>query len=463
MQDQLRRLPQVQTLLETPEAAALIALHGRADVTDAIRAKLEVTRAKIRAAAGATLQPVTAQSLFHEIGSELAAANAQTLKRAINATGVIIHTNLGRARLAPEAIEAMQKVAANYASLELDLSDGKRGSRHAHVEALICQLTGAEAAMVVNNCAAAILTCLSALGAGRDVIASRGELVEIGGSFRMPDVITQSGARLKEVGTTNKTHLRDYQSAIDEDTALLLKSHTSNYSIVGFTSVPTRQELSRLARETGTILVEDLGSGVLIDLSQHGLNQEPVVGDVLRAGVDLVTFSGDKLLGGPQAGIIAGRRALVETIKKHPIARAVRIDKLSLAALRATLELYRPPHDPMARIPVLSMLAEPIQQVEARARRLISALGVRGALKSDLVETTARAGAGSLPNQDLPSFAVALTRPAQSVEQLASALRAAETPVIGRISKDQLLLDMRTVSEDEVALIADACQTILPE
>jgi len=241
---------------------------------------------------------------------------------------------------------------------------------------------------------------------------------------------------------------------------LLLKSHTSNYSIVGFTSVPTRQDLSRLARDTGTLLLEDLGSGVLIDLSDHGLGQEPVVRDVLAAGVDLVTFSGDKLLGGPQAGIIAGRRALVETIKRHPMARAVRIDKLSLAALRATLELYRPPCDPLARVPVLRMMSEPLEQVEARARRVIDALQTQATLAADLVTSTARAGAGSLPNQDLPSFAVSVSHHERSAEQLAAALRAADAPVIGRITKDRLLLDMRTVDDDEIAALCAALSAI---
>nr|WP_070958974.1 L-seryl-tRNA(Sec) selenium transferase [Hyphomonas sp. Mor2] len=454
MQDQLRRLPKVQTLLETEAAERLIERHGRGDVVNAIRGKLDIARSKIMAAGGASLNPVSEQMLFDEIATDLNAARAPTLTRAINATGVIIHTNLGRARLAPEAIEAMQSVAANYSSLELALSNGKRGSRHAHVEALICKLTGAEAAMVVNNCAAAILTSLSALSKGQNVIASRGELVEIGGSFRMPDVIAQSGAELKEVGTTNKTHLHDYADAIDEDTALLLKSHTSNYSIVGFTSVPSRTELAKLAHDAGKILIEDLGSGVLIDLAKFGLSDEPVVRDVLSAGVDLVTFSGDKLLGGPQAGIIAGRRDLIETIKRHPVARAVRIDKLSLAALRATLDLYRAPSDPLARIPVLQMLSEPIDQIEARARQLAEAIKRRTQFNAELVSTTARAGAGSLPQQDLPSFALALFSDEHSADDLATLLRRSETPIIGRIANDQFLLDLRAVAEDEIALIA---------
>lgn len=462
MQDQLRRLPKVQTLLEGDAAAGLIARHGREDVANAIRAKLDIARAKIMAAGGASISVISEQSLFDEIATDLNAAKAPTLKRAINATGVIIHTNLGRARLAPEAIEAMQSVAAHYSSLELALENGKRGTRHAHVEDLICQLTGADAAMVVNNCAAAILTCLSALASGQRVIASRGELVEIGGSFRMPDVIAQSGAALKEVGTTNKTHLRDYAEAIGDDTALLLKSHTSNYAIVGFTSAPDRQELAQLAHETETILLEDLGSGVLTDLSKYGLREDPVVRDVLAAGVDLVTFSGDKLLGGPQAGIIAGRRALIDRIKKHPMARAVRIDKLSLAALRATLELYKAPHDPIARIPVLQMLAEPIEHIRDRAVQLCTAIQKETSLRAAQIVSTARAGAGSLPQQDLPSAAVALSREDKSVDALSELFRQAETPVIGRITQDQFLLDMRAVAAEEVAMIVAAARAIAP-
>jgi len=460
MQDQLRRLPKIQALLDSEPAQALIAAHGYEAVATATRAKIELARAKIIAAAGASLEPVSQQVLFDDIATELNAANVSTLRPAINATGIIIHTNLGRARLAPEAIEAMQSVAANYTALELDLESGKRGSRHSHVEALICQLTGAEAAMVINNCAAAILTSLCALGAGKTVIASRGEMVEIGGSFRMPDVIAQSGAALKEIGTTNKTHLRDYADAIDENTALLLKSHTSNYAVIGFASVPQRTDLAALARQTETYFIEDLGSGVLVDLSPYGLPDEPVVRDVLAAGVDLVTFSGDKLLGGPQAGIIAGRRVLIEKIKKHPMARAVRIDKLSLAALHATLELYRAPNDPVAHIPVLQMLSESVETVDQRARDLCAQINAHPALKAKLVPTTARAGAGSLPLQDLPSVAVAIASDSLSAEALASAFRSASPPIIGRISKDRFLLDMKAVADHEISMIDDAAQSL---
>lgn len=460
MQERLRRLPKVQTLLETELAGQLIQTYGHDDVADAIRSKLQEARETIIAGdSGADLEDFS-KSMFDEIKQNLDTTRTSSLRQAINATGIIIHTNLGRARLAPEAIEAMQIVAADYSTLELDLETGKRGSRHGHVEGLICQLTGAEAALVVNNCAAAILTSLTALGAGKPVVASRGEMVEIGGSFRMPDVITQSGADLREVGTTNKTHLRDYADAICDDTALLLKSHTSNYQVIGFTSVPSRQDLAALARETNTCLIEDLGSGVLVDLSAFGLPNEPVVRDVLAAGVDVVTFSGDKLLGGPQAGIIAGRRDMIERIKSHPIARAVRIDKLSLAALRATLELYRAPNNPVERVPVLQTLATPMETIRARAAALTDQINSGKQIKAEIVSTVARAGAGSLPQQDLPSAAVVLTSATHSPDTLAHLLRRTQTPIFGRISKDRFLLDMRAVADHEIPKIADAVLAI---
>lgn len=460
MQDRLKRLPKVQTLLETELASQLIQTYGHEDVANAIRVRLQDARETIIANDHEPDLEAFNQSLFDDISQSLDIARASSLRRAINATGIIIHTNLGRARLAPKAIEAMTAVAADYSTLEMDVETGKRGSRHDHVEALICQLTGAEAALVVNNCAAAILTCLTALGAGKPVVASRGEMVEIGGSFRMPDVIAQSGAHLREVGTTNKTHLRDYADAIDNDTALLLKSHTSNYQVIGFTSVPSRQELAALAQQTGTHLIEDLGSGVLVDLALYGLPNEPVVRDVLAAGVDVVTFSGDKLLGGPQAGIIAGRRALIDQIKTHPIARAVRIDKLSLAALRATLDLYRAPNNPVEQIPVLQTLATSLETLRARARKLTDLIGAKQGLSLEIVATVARAGAGSLPQQDLPSLAVSVSSTSHSPDRLAKMLRQADTPVFGRISKDQLLLDMRAVVDSDITEIANAVSAI---
>lgn len=461
MQNRLRDLPQVQRLLETPPALLLIHEFGRETVVGAIQGRLQEIREDLLDGQADTEPSGFGPAFFTEIGSRLSRTRQPSLRRVINATGILIHTNLGRARLAPEALAAMHDVAAHASTLELDLETGHRGSRQDHVSRLICELTGAEAALVVNNGAAAIFACLAALAAGRPVVVSRGELVEIGGSFRMPDIVRQSGALLKEIGTTNKTHLRDYEAAIEPDTALLLKSHTSNYKIVGFTAAPDRRDLSDLARRHHRPLVEDLGSGVLIDLAPFGLPDEPVVRDVLASGVDLVTFSGDKLLGGPQAGIIAGQRVLIDQIKTHPIARAVRVDKLSLAALGATLELYRAPNRPMEHIPVLKMLAEPLATTQKRASALQRQIGSADGLDVRIVETIARAGAGSLPQQDLPSRAVAVTSRTHTANELAQALRRGAVPVMGRLSQDRLLLDVRTLMDDEVAEVAAALKAAL--
>jgi L-seryl-tRNA(Ser) seleniumtransferase len=384
-----------------------------------------------------------------------------SLRRVINATGIIIHTNIGRALLAPEALEAIQEAGRSYSNLELDLATGARSSRHAHVEALLRELTGAEAAVVVNNCAAAVLACLTCIGAGREVVASRGELIEIGGSFRMPDVIAQSGARLREVGATNKTRLADYEAAIGPETAVLLKSHTSNFRIVGFTAKASRRELAELAHSRGVVMVEDLGSGVLIDLSRFGLVDEPVVRDILHEGVDLVTFSGDKLLGGPQCGVIAGRAALVGKLKSHPIVRAMRIDKLSLAALEATLRLYKAPNDPLERVPVLRALAESLVTVKARAEKLALSVAAVPGLGVEVVESTAYAGGGALPEQGLHSFAVALNTPLLSAEAMAARARAGEHAVLGRVRDGRFCLDVRAVQDNEIPDIAHAVQRAL--
>ncbi|MFN3214736.1 MAG: L-seryl-tRNA(Sec) selenium transferase [Henriciella sp.] len=456
MRDDLRQLPKVQTLLESASAEDLIAVYGRNSVAGAVREKIDLARATILADAPMP-DAIRSETLFwKDISASLNQSRQGSLNRVINSTGVIIHTNLGRAPLAPEAIAATQAVAASYSTLEFDIGTGKRGSRHQHAQQLICELTGAEAAIVVNNCAGAILTVLSALANQKQVIASRGELVEIGGSFRMPDVIAQSGAQLREIGTTNKTHLADYETAISDETALLLKSHTSNYAVVGFASSPDRKDLAKLASANALPLVEDLGSGVLVDLAPYGLPDEPRVKDVLDAGVDVVTFSGDKLLGGPQAGIIAGRKDLIDRVKAHPMARAVRIDKLSLAALIATLDLYREPNNPIERVPVLRKLAEPIDLVYARAKQLADGLAAQSGWQTVILSSKARAGGGSLPQQDLSSFAVALEAPPFSPDELAERLRSGPVPIIGRITKDQFLLDARTISDTETAEIIQA-------
>lgn len=457
----LKDLPQIQVLLAQPAVADIVARYSHAEAVTALREITQTLREALLSDAPVPFPDFATPEFAQQVADRIEVARQPALRSVINATGIIIHTNLGRARMAPAAIEAMQAVGADASNLEFDLETGKRGSRHTHVEALICELTGAEAAVVVNNCAAAVVLSLIATASGRSVVASRGELIEIGGAFRLPDVIAQSGATLREVGTTNKTRVSDYEGAIDETTAVLLKSHTSNFKIIGFTSAPDRRDLARLAQQHDVVLMEDLGSGVLIDLSPYGLGDEPVVSDILKAGVDLVMFSGDKLLGGPQAGIIAGRSDIIAALKGHPLMRAVRIDKLSLAALEATLRLYRAPYDPLTEIPVLAMLSEPLEQVEQRAQNLASALvgiGIEGAAARPCV---AYVGAGSLPEQDLPSYAVAIQVQEMSVEALTGALRASAPPVIGRIEKDHVLFDMRTVQESEVPLIVAALDKIM--
>lgn len=456
MEKLLRQLPQVQALLESAHIGALLQTYTRPQVTQALRSTLQSLRSGVRSGHITSLPDFESKSFATSLDSFIKAERQTNMRSVVNATGIIIHTNLGRARLAPEALAAMQAIGANYSNLEFDLHAGKRGSRYSHVEDLICDLTGAEAALVVNNCAAAVLLSLMATAQGRKVIASRGELIEIGGAFRLPDVIEQSGAILKEVGSTNKTWASDYERAIDSQTAVLLKSHTSNFRIVGFTSAPRREDLALLARNSNTILMEDLGSGVLIDLSAYGLRDEPVVSDILKSGVDLVMFSGDKLLGGPQSGIIAGRADLVGILKSHPLCRAVRIDKLSLAALEATLRLYREPHDPFQSVPVLRAIAQTIGGVRARADRLADALIASGLEDVTVARSAAYVGGGSLPQQDLESYAVCVSVPPYTADALVIALRAAKTPIIGLIRGDRFVMDARTLNDEDLPIVMHA-------
>jgi len=375
---------------------------------------------------------------------ELDAARRPALRRVLNATGVIVHTNLGRAPLAAAALERAVEATRGYSNLEYDLDEGRRGSRQDHVTGILRRLTGAQAAIVVNNNAGALLLALAALAEGRDVIVSRGELIEIGDGFRIPDVLARSGARLVEVGTTNRTRAADYEHAIDERTALLLRVHQSNFRVVGFAEQPPLGELATIARATSLPLLDDLGSGALLDLSD-----EPTARASLAAGADLVCFSGDKLLGGPQAGIVAGRADLVERLRRHPLHRALRIDKLSLAALEGTLLLYLDPERALAEVPVLRMLREPPEIVRARAERLAAAVG------GEVEETVGRVGGGALPLHELPSFACAVE------ESLAAPLHLREPAVIGIVRDGRLLLDCRTLADaelDEVAAAIAACR-----
>jgi L-seryl-tRNA(Ser) seleniumtransferase len=457
----LRKLPQVQALLGTVHISALLQTYTRPEVTEALRAAIQTLRSRVQSGHTTSLPDFESKPFAVSLASHIKEKRRANMRPVINATGIIIHTNLGRARLAPEALAAIQAVGANYSNLELDLTTGKRGSRNSHVEDLLCDLTGAEAALVVNNCASAVLLSLMATANGRKVIASRGELIEIGGAFRLPDVIEQSGAILKEVGTTNKTRTSDYEQALDADTAVLLKSHTSNFRIVGFTTAPRREDLALLARRSNTILMEDLGSGVLIDLSPYGLHDEPVVSDILKSGVDLVMFSGDKLLGGPQSGIIAGRADIVASLKSHPLCRALRIDKLSLAALEATLRLYHEPHDPLQSVPVLRAIAQTIGDVRARADRLADALIASGIEDVTVAKSAAYVGGGSLPQQDLESYAVSVSTPHYTADALVAALRGAESPIIGLIRDDRFVMDARTLNDKDLPSIMDAFRGLL--
>jgi L-seryl-tRNA(Ser) seleniumtransferase len=377
--------------------------------------------------------------LSQRLREEVVAAREARLRRAINATGVIVHTNLGRAPLAEQALEQVQEVARGYSNLEYDLTAGSRGSRQDHVAGILRRLTGAEAALVVNNNAAAVLLALAALAEGREVLVSRGELIEIGDGFRIPDVLARSGARLREVGTTNRTRAADYEAAVGSDTALLLRVHKSNFRVVGFTEQPSVSELAAVARRHELPLVDDLGSGAF----RH-FEDEPTAGESLAAGSDLACFSGDKLLGGPQAGVIVGRADLVERLRRHPLQRALRADKLTLAALEGTLRLYLDRERAAREVPVLRMLTEPVEAVKARAERLAGLIG------GQVEQTVARVGGGALPLAELPSFACAIE------EELAGPLRLGEPPVVGVVRDGRLLLDCRTVRDDEVDEIAAA-------
>lgn len=411
----------------------------------------------------------TPDAICAMVAAELDAGARPSLRPVINGSGVVVHTNLGRSPLADEAEAAISSVASCYSNLEFDLQQGERGTRYAHVEELVCELTGAEAALVVNNNAAAVMLALSSLAAGRGVVVSRGELVEIGGSFRIPDVMRQSGARLIEVGTTNRTSLRDYRVACADDTALLLKVHTSNFAIVGFTADVSVSELAALSRETGTPVMLDAGSGCLLDLAPYGIAGEPTIRQYLESGADVVTFSGDKLLGGPQAGLIAGKRQFIEPMKRHPLLRAFRIDKLCLASLEATLRLYRDERRARTDIPTLRMLTMSAEELQQRAvkieRMLRRALPGQVALIRHPGESSA--GGGSFPLLQLPTTLLELRIGDTTPQRLEQAFRRASTPVIGRIHRDRFLIDVRTVMDRDLPAlsrsVAEVCTRLKEE
>jgi L-seryl-tRNA(Ser) seleniumtransferase len=462
-----RKLPSVDEVLRSPEAQLWIAQSSRAVVTEAVREVLAAARqAILQATDEVALEtlPLLLPAVLQQVQARLQAQQTYHLRRLINATGVIVHTNLGRSLLAPVAVAHLQEVAESYSNLEYDLERGERGSRYAHVEAALKTLTGAEAALVVNNNAAAVFLALQALATGREVVVSRGQLIEIGGEFRIPDIMRSSGAILREVGATNKTHVRDYAQAISEHTALLLRVHTSNYRIVGFTAEVSVQELVELGRQHQIPVMEDLGSGTLVDLRAFGLYDEPTVPEVVASGVDIVTFSGDKLLGGPQAGIIVGKAPYIAAVRRHPLHRAVRVDKFTVAALEATLRLYADPELARRAIPTLTMLSMSPQTLAGRVRRLRRRLpeAVQAAYRPRVVDGNSAVGGGALPLAQLPTKLLALRPTFCSVSELERRLRCRHPAIIGRIAQDQYLLDLRTVLEREIPEIATALQQLVP-
>ncbi len=457
-QNLMSKLPKVDQLLSRPELSALLERLPRRLVLEAVRGVLERLRARLLAGEaldpGELAEPAVAAAAADE--AELRAR--PSLRSLVNATGVVVHTNLGRSLLCPAALERVVRINQGYSNLEYDLEAGRRGSRYVHVEAILREITGAEAALVVNNNAAAVFLCLMTLAAGREVIVSRGQLVEIGGSFRIPDVMARSGAVLREVGTTNKTHPHDYENAITSQTALLLKVHTSNYAVVGFHQEVSLAEMRAIADRYHLPLMEDLGSGTLVDLSRHGLPPEPTVQQALAAGADVVTFSGDKLLGGPQAGIILGRAEFIDQIRRNPVNRAMRIDKMTLAALEATLELYREPERALAEIPTLAMITADYQTLARRAASLVRRLRRLGLARLEVStrQGFGRVGGGALPLGELHTRLVEVKVQGMSATQLEAALRANHPPIICRLEDGRLLMDPRTLRPGDDAVIAGA-------
>lgn len=458
MKELLREIPKVTDFFQQTAIIRLQEAHSPAAVTGYIRTVLEQLRTQILSGSVCALPDM--EALCQRVCLQAEEESMLSLRRVINATGVILHTNLGRCCLSGSAAAAACEIAGAYSTLEYNLAEGKRGSRHDHVTQLLCRLTGAESAMVVNNNAAAVMLALSTVGRDGEVITSRGELVEIGGSFRVPDIMELCSCRLREVGTTNKTHLYDYERAIGQETRALLKVHTSNYRIVGFTESVPQAQLVELGHQHGLPVIEDLGSGSLVDLERYGIHHEPTVQDSVKVGMDVTTFSGDKLLGGPQAGIIIGRKAYIDAMKANPLARAVRVDKMTLAALCSTLHSYLDLERAQREIPVLAMLSASRDTLRAKAALLQKRLGERG-VQAEVVAETSPVGGGAAPTQELPTYAVALWDEKCSTHTLEQRLRRGATPIIGRIREQRYLLDVRTLFETDFDEICDAIAGVL--
>jgi len=455
----LRSLPSIERLLEGPVASQLFTTLGRERVRNLLREITDELREQLSSAAQSST--LSSETLTEEVERRLNVRAAQcanpSLRRVINATGVIIHTNLGRAPLAREAVEAVAEAAAHYSNLEYDLGLGERGHRETHCQEILSRLTGSEAAVIANNNAAAVLLVLNTLAEGGEVIVSRGELIEIGGSFRIPDVMTKSGAILREVGTTNRTRIADYERAVNDRTRLILRVHPSNYRIIGFTERPHVREIADLSRRTGIPSFEDLGSGCLIDLSPWGVKDEPVVAESIKAGISLVSFSGDKMLGGPQAGVIAGTREIINRVRLNPMMRALRTDKMTYAALEATLRIYER-GAALKEVPVIRSIAATQEQIAERASRFIESIVAfaDGRLKATLEEGWSVIGGGSAPEVKLPTVLVSLQDPSMTAALLEDRLRGYITPIIARTERDRVVIDLRTVEIEEEAMILDA-------
>lgn len=458
-------LPKVDQLLENRLIEELLTKIPRRTVVDSIRQEIESLRIEIK---NNNLNKEELMKKIEDLISNISIRahneNGYKLKKVINASGTIIHTNLGRSPLSKQVLEHINDIASNYSNLEYDINNGERGSRYSIVESIICKITGAESALVVNNNAAAVLLALSSLSKDKEVIVSRGELIEIGGSFRIPDVMEQSGAILVEVGTTNKTHLKDYENAINENTSALLKVHTSNYRILGFTSSVSAKELVELKDKYNMPLIEDLGSGVLVDLSKYGLDYEPTVQDSLLNGVDIVTFSGDKLLGGPQAGIIVGRRSYISQMKENPLTRALRVDKFTIAALEATLRYYLDEKIAIREIPTLNMLTMPFDEIQNKALELFKIIEDNisdNPLCIEIEDSYSEVGGGSLPLTKLPTKCIVLSSDNYSIESIERHLRSFSTPIIARIFKNKIYFDLRTIKRDEFEELVEGIKHIM--
>ena len=457
-----RSIPKVDVLLENQDIVTLIENHHRDVVVDVIREEIDKLRNFIKENDDVNLIETKINNLIENIKISTEKVYSYNIKKVINGTGTILHTNLGRAIISKKHADYLSEVVTSYSNLEYNLEEGRRGERYSHFEKLICKITGAEAAMAVNNNAAAVMLVLSSMAAEREVIVSRGELVEVGGKFRIPDVMKSSNAHLVEIGTTNKTHLEDYEDAISENTGAFLKVHTSNFKILGFTESVSIEELCKLGREKDIPVIEDIGSGVLIDLSEYGLEYEPTVQDSIKAGVDVVSFSGDKLLGGPQAGIIVGKKKYIDKMKKNPLTRAFRIDKFTATILEMIFHEYLNEENAIKNIPVLSLITKDLKEIEKNANTLFNKIeNLKDVADINIKDTLSQIGGGSLPAERIKSKSVTIMPKNISTQSLEAKLRAGKNPVVGRISEEKLILDMRTVLEDEIDILAQKLIDIL--